>query len=137
MDHNPFIGVGFHAAGGIAHGSFYAPLKRVRTWAWESAWLVAAAMLVLVGSTFVIAVGNRWANRIIGDKQPPAANARTVECPPGFLGGQEIQTDRFTFSTSDPYERQSPLLPFGLLGPVQLLTQHPETTKCNNKRNLP
>jgi len=24
MDNNPFIGVGFHAAGGIAHGSFYA-----------------------------------------------------------------------------------------------------------------
>ena len=36
---NPFVGVGFHAAGGIAHGSFYVPLKRVRAWAWESAWL--------------------------------------------------------------------------------------------------
>ena len=31
---NPFVGVGFHAAGGIAHGSFYVPLKRVRAWAW-------------------------------------------------------------------------------------------------------
>jgi L-rhamnose-H+ transport protein len=36
---NPFVGVGFHAAGGVAHGSFYVPLKRVRAWAWESAWL--------------------------------------------------------------------------------------------------
>ena len=36
---NPFIGVGLHAAGGVAHGSFYAPLKRVRAWSWESAWL--------------------------------------------------------------------------------------------------
>ena len=95
----------------------------------RTAWLVAAAMLVLVGSTFVIAVGNRWANRMIGDKQPAAANARTVECPPGFLGGQEIETGRFTFSTSDPYEQQSPLVSSGLLGPVQLLTQLPETTK--------
>ena len=66
---------------------------------------------------------------MIGDKQPAAANARTVECPPGFLGGQEIKTGRYTFSTSDPYEQQSPLLPSGLLGPLQLLTQLPETTK--------
>jgi L-rhamnose-H+ transport protein len=39
MTDNPFVGVGFHAAGGVAHGSFYVPLKRVRCWAWESAWL--------------------------------------------------------------------------------------------------
>ena len=46
---NPFVGVGLHAAGGVAHGSFYAPLKRVRAWAWESAWLaqgLAAWMLM-------------------------------------------------------------------------------------------
>ncbi|MHB8972278.1 MAG: L-rhamnose/proton symporter RhaT [Pirellulaceae bacterium] len=39
MIDNPFMGVGFHAAGGVAHGSFYVPLKRVQAWAWESAWL--------------------------------------------------------------------------------------------------
>ena len=39
MIDNPFAGVALHAAGGVAHGSFYAPLKKVRTWAWESAWL--------------------------------------------------------------------------------------------------
>jgi L-rhamnose-H+ transport protein len=39
MMDNPFVGVGFHAAGGVAHGSFYVPLKRVQAWAWESAWL--------------------------------------------------------------------------------------------------
>jgi L-rhamnose-H+ transport protein len=37
---NPFAGVAWHAVGGVAHGTFYAPLKRVRNWAWESAWLV-------------------------------------------------------------------------------------------------
>ena len=49
MTDNPFIGVGLHAVGGVAHGSFYAPLKRVRTWAWESAWLVQgfAAWLIM------------------------------------------------------------------------------------------
>jgi L-rhamnose-H+ transport protein len=49
MSDNPFIGVGFHAVGGVAHGSFYVPLKKVRAWAWESAWLVQglAAWMVM------------------------------------------------------------------------------------------
>lgn len=29
-----------HAIGGFAAGSFYLPLKQVRNWAWESAWIV-------------------------------------------------------------------------------------------------
>ncbi len=37
---NPFLGVLLHAIGGFAAGSFYAPLKRVQRWAWESFWLV-------------------------------------------------------------------------------------------------
>ena len=40
MYDNPFAGVALHAVGGVAHGTFYAPLKKVRNWAWESAWLV-------------------------------------------------------------------------------------------------
>ena len=37
---NPMFGVLLHAVGGVAHGTFYAPLHRVRRWAWESYWLV-------------------------------------------------------------------------------------------------
>lgn len=40
MTPNPLMGVGLHAVGGLAAGSFYAPLKRVRGWQWESFWLV-------------------------------------------------------------------------------------------------
>jgi L-rhamnose-H+ transport protein len=40
MTPNPFLGVFLHAIGGFAAGSFYAPLKQVRRWAWESFWLV-------------------------------------------------------------------------------------------------
>jgi len=36
---NPFLGVVFHALGGFAAGSFYAPTKKVRNWAWETYWL--------------------------------------------------------------------------------------------------
>ena len=34
------FGILYHALGGMAAGSFYLPLKRVRRWAWESGWLV-------------------------------------------------------------------------------------------------
>ena len=40
MAPNPFLGVFLHAIGGFAAGSFYAPLKKVRQWSWESFWLV-------------------------------------------------------------------------------------------------
>ena len=70
-----------------------------------------------------IEVVNRWANRLIGDKQPADANVRTVDCPPGFLGGQKLKAGRYTFSTHDPYNQQSPLVSSGLLGPVTLKTE--------------
>ncbi|GAF82415.1 unnamed protein product, partial [marine sediment metagenome] len=40
MTTNPALGVLLHAIGGFAAGSFYAPLKKVERWAWESFWLV-------------------------------------------------------------------------------------------------
>ena len=40
METNAALGVVLHAIGGLAAGSFYAPLKQVRGWAWESSWLV-------------------------------------------------------------------------------------------------
>ncbi|HID77931.1 MAG TPA: rhamnose/proton symporter RhaT [Planctomycetaceae bacterium] len=40
MTPSAFLGVFLHAVGGFAAGSFYAPLKQVQRWAWESFWLV-------------------------------------------------------------------------------------------------
>jgi L-rhamnose-H+ transport protein len=37
---NPFLGVILHAIGGLAAGSFYIPLRKVRDWSWESYWLI-------------------------------------------------------------------------------------------------
>ena len=37
---NPFLGIILHSIGGLAAGSFYIPFKKVRSWAWESYWLV-------------------------------------------------------------------------------------------------
>ena len=40
MPTDPFLGVMLHAVGSLAAGSFYAPLRKIRGWAWESFWLV-------------------------------------------------------------------------------------------------
>jgi L-rhamnose-H+ transport protein len=48
MTTNPALGVLLHAIGGFAAGSFYAPLKKVRQWSWESFWLVMGLAAWLV-----------------------------------------------------------------------------------------
>jgi L-rhamnose-H+ transport protein len=40
MISNPFLGVFFHWLGGLAAGSFYAPYRGVKQWAWEVYWLI-------------------------------------------------------------------------------------------------
>ena len=49
-----------------------------------------------------IAVTNLWVNRLVGDQQPGA-------------------TKKYTFTTHNPYKANSPLLPSGLLGPVEMV----------------
>jgi hypothetical protein len=49
-----------------------------------------------------IRVANLWVNRLIGDAQPNAAK-------------------KYTFTTRNPYKANSPLLPSGLLGAVQVI----------------
>jgi len=46
-------------------------------------------------------VTKAWVNRLIGDQQPDV-------------------TTKYTFADVKPYKANSPLLPSGLLGPVQL-----------------
>ena len=94
---------------------------------WCAPWRVEAGGALKAGENQLeIDIVNRWTNRMIGDKQPADANARAVECPPGFLGGKKISTGRYTFSTRDPYKSTSPLLPSGLLGPVRVMAEQQE-----------
>jgi len=90
---------------------------------WCAPWQVEITDALKVGDNQLeIEVANRWPNRMIGDKQPADANAREVEAPPGFLGGQKIKTGRYTYCTNDPFKADSPLLPSGILGPVSIST---------------
>jgi hypothetical protein len=89
---------------------------------WCAPWRIEVTDAIKAGDNpLEIEVVNRWANRLIGDKQPADANARTVERPEGLLGEEPIKTGRYTFTTHDPYKVDSKLLPSGLLGPVSLL----------------
>ena len=40
MTSNPFLGVLFHWIGGLAAASFYVPYRGVKSWSWETYWLV-------------------------------------------------------------------------------------------------
>ena len=51
---NPILGVLFHAVGGLAAGSFYAPCKKVKGWAWETYWLVLGIFAWII-APFVMA----------------------------------------------------------------------------------
>ncbi len=42
------LGVVFHFIGGFASGSFYMPFNKVRSWAWESYWIVGGLFSWLI-----------------------------------------------------------------------------------------
>jgi hypothetical protein len=89
---------------------------------WCAPWRIEVTDAIKTGdNSLEIEVVNRWPNRLIGDKQPADANARTVERPEGLLGAEPIKTGRHTFTTHDPYKKDSALVPSGLLGPVLLM----------------
>jgi len=68
-------------------------------------------------------VANRWMNRLIGDRQEPDANVRTVMFENGFMFGREFTTGRYTFTTEAAMRSFHFTEPFasGLLGPVRIL----------------
>jgi len=37
---SPFLGVLYHAIGGLAAASFYLPFRRAKIWPWENAWII-------------------------------------------------------------------------------------------------
>lgn len=100
---------------------------------WCAPWCVDISSAVKSGENKLeIEVVNCWANRLIGDEQEPA----DCEWSPGYQGHGGFlkrfpdwfvngtprpSTNRFTFTTWNYFKKNSPLLPSGLLGPVQLL----------------
>ncbi len=73
-----------------------------------------------------IVVANLWPNRLIGDEQrpPDAEYGRDGNLArwPGWLtqGKPRPTSGRLTFTTWKHFDKGSPLLPSGLLGPVTI-----------------
>jgi hypothetical protein len=99
---------------------------------WTAPWRVDVSLAVKAKrNKLEIKVTNVWANRLIGDEQQP------VDCdfgkgdfgfggpmktfPDWFLKGQpRPSAARFTFTTWNYFNKDSPLISSGLLGPVTL-----------------
>ena len=52
---NPALGVVYHWLGGLASGSFYVPYRGVKSWAWETYWLVGGVFSWII-APWVIAL---------------------------------------------------------------------------------
>jgi hypothetical protein len=67
-----------------------------------------------------IEVANLWPNRLIGDEQFPNDGVKNGKWPEWLLKGEKRTSGRFTFTTYNPYKKDSPLLKSGLIGPVTI-----------------
>ena len=77
-----------------------------------------------------IEVANRWPNRLIGDQQLPDDGITNGQWPEWLLQGKPRPGSRFTFTTYNPYQKDSHLLPSGLIGPVTIRqTEATQTTE--------
>ena len=53
---NPILGIIFHAIGGFAAGSFYAPCKRIKGWSWETYWLMLGVFAWIAAPLFMVLI---------------------------------------------------------------------------------
>ena len=94
---------------------------------WCAPWRIDISDAIKKGvNELEIEVANRWINRLLGDRQEPDANVRTVKFENGLMGGKEYTTGRYTFTTKQAlgsFNFTGPL-PSGLLGPVRIMTSN-------------
>jgi hypothetical protein len=78
------------------------------------------------GNRLEVTVANLWPNRLIGDEQQPAdceygRGGNLARWPEWLVKGEPRPSPgRYTFSTWKHFDKDSPLLPSGLLGPVTI-----------------
>jgi hypothetical protein len=91
---------------------------------WCAPWRIDISSALKEGeNSLEIEVANRWINRLLGDREEPDANVRTVKFENGLMGGQEFKTGRYTFTTKQSMSdfKFTEPISSGLLGPVRIM----------------
>lgn len=88
---------------------------------WTDPWQVdVTAAIKAEANDLKITIANLWPNRLIGDEQLPDDGIKNGKWPDWLLRGTPRPSERFTFTTYKHYQKNSPLLESGLLGPVTI-----------------
>jgi hypothetical protein len=95
---------------------------------WCAPWRVEISSALSARTNLLeITVANLWPNRLIGDERTPSsaeygADGNLLRWPEWIAKGDlRPSPGRYTFATWRHFTKETPLLPSGLLGPVQLL----------------
>jgi hypothetical protein len=94
--------------------------------AWKPPYRVDITDAVRAGANELEIDGvNLWINRMIGDEQLPLDSnwkdfETLLEWPDWFKAGNPRPSGRYTFTSCRHYQKDSPLVPSGLLGPVTM-----------------
>ncbi|MGY3052441.1 hypothetical protein ACVWYG_000631 [Pedobacter sp. UYEF25] len=91
---------------------------------WTAPWRIdIASALRKKGNDLKIEVVNLWANRLIGDEKKPYDGIVDDKWPEWLLTNTPRTSGRFTFTTTNQYSADSPLMGSGLIGPVRIIQQ--------------
>lgn len=87
---------------------------------WTAPWRVDLSGMALKkkGNLLEIEVANLWPNRLIGDERFPFDGVENGQWPTWLKNGHPRPSNRYTFTTYQPYKANHPLFKSGLLGPV-------------------
>jgi hypothetical protein len=98
---------------------------------WCAPWRVDIAKAAKPkGNRLETTVANLWPNRLIGDERLPAdceygPGGNLARWPEWLVKGRpRPSSGRYTFSTWRHFDKDSPLLPSGLLGPVTIMMEN-------------
>ena len=93
---NPILGVFYHWLGGVAAGSFYVPFRGVKSWSWETAWLVAGVFSWIIAPWFFALLNTTDVATVL--KESPGSVMATV-----FLFGAAWGVGGLTFGLAIRY----------------------------------
>lgn len=118
----------------VSKGDLYLDLGNVKNMArvtlngkdlgiiWTAPWRVDISKVVRTGTNDLkIEVINLWPNRLIGDEKKPYDGIVDGKWPEWLLKGKPRTSGRYTFTSTQQYKEDSPLLPSGLIGPVKII----------------